>query len=248
MEFIIHADDFGISSQVNSCIDYCFSNKLISEASIMVNMPAFSHAWTLAKNGGYNDRIGLHLNLTAGVPLTEEIREIPLFCNEDGVFNKRFHVSKSGRFLLGSKAERAVRTEIKAQLECFSQLGGAMMQMDSHHHTHTDISIYPIIKELAREYGIRRMRISANVHRVGWMKQIYKYYVNSMIRRDFKTYDCFDGLNSSLYNMDFGQRKVEVMVHPVWADEGIIFDRDEPYAVKLRALMKMSNSSIRGIM
>ena len=38
-KLIINADDFGISSSVNRAIVYAFSNNMITNTTLMVNMP-----------------------------------------------------------------------------------------------------------------------------------------------------------------------------------------------------------------
>ena len=139
--FVVHADDFGYSKSVNQCIDKCFAEKWLSETSLMVNMPACDEAIEIARRHGYSHRVGLHLNLTEGEPLTDQIKECPRFCSKEGQFNKVFHLSTHGRFFLTPKEKRSVNQEILAQLKKFCSYGNLMMKVDSHHHAHTDWSI-----------------------------------------------------------------------------------------------------------
>ena len=52
----------------------------------MVNMPYADEAVARAKNAGYGDKVGLHLNLTEGEPLTDSIKKYKSICDEFGSF------------------------------------------------------------------------------------------------------------------------------------------------------------------
>lgn len=63
---IVNADDFGASPSINQAIDYAFKEGIINRATLMVNMPYAQDAVQLAIDGGYIDKIGLHLCLDTG--------------------------------------------------------------------------------------------------------------------------------------------------------------------------------------
>jgi hypothetical protein len=74
-------------------------------------MPGFVEACELAHRHRLLGKIGLHLNLTSGYPLSAPIRRCSRFCDESAMFR-----SRRTRFRL-SKVERlAVETEIAAQV------------------------------------------------------------------------------------------------------------------------------------
>ena len=77
MPLIIHADDFGINESVSRCIAECIDRGWVSETSLMVNMPYADDAVELARQRGFDERVGLHLNLSEGRPLTREILRFP---------------------------------------------------------------------------------------------------------------------------------------------------------------------------
>ena len=178
MLLIIHADDFGISESVSKCIAECFAKGWVTETSLMVNMPYADDAVELARKNGFADRVGLHLNLSQGMPMTAEIRRFPRLCNPDGSFNKRFHHSIVSRFILSRAESIAIKKEIEAQFEKFCSYGDLMMKLDSHHHVHTDWSVYRILEPIALAHGFKAMRISATLHRVGMVKELYKQFLN----------------------------------------------------------------------
>ena len=69
---IINADDFGYSAEVNEAVSECFRAGVINRATIMVNMPGAEEAARIARENGFFDRVGLHINLTEGKALTDE--------------------------------------------------------------------------------------------------------------------------------------------------------------------------------
>lgn len=242
--FVVHADDFGYSASVNQCIDKCFFDGWLSETSLMVNMPGCDAAVEMARNHGYSNNVGLHLNLTEGEPLTEEIRWCPRFCSKDGLFNKVFHLSTVGRFILSSREKCAVRLEIEAQIKKFISYRGLMMKLDSHHHVHTDLSIYKILKPLALNFGFASMRISADMHKVRLDKELYKRLYNYDVRKHFKTTDHFDGIVPELIANASG--KTEVMVHPLLWD-GRLCDSRKDFSENIRRIISVPNSTIRKV-
>ena len=244
IEFIVHADDFGFSKSVNQCINKCFAEKWLSEASLMVNMPACDEAVEIARRHGYAHRVGLHLNLTEGEPLTELIKECPRFCSEEGIFNKVFHLSTVGRFFISQKEKLAAQIEILAQIKKFCAYGGLMMKVDSHHHAHTDWAIYKILKPIALEFGFTSMRISADMHNVRIDKELYKRLYNRDVRKHFQTTNHFDGIVPGLIANASG--KTEVMVHPLLWD-GQLCDSRKDFAENIRRIISVPNSVIQKV-
>lgn len=241
VEFVVHADDFGYSREVNQCIDFCIKRGWVSETSLMVNMPWCDQAVVLAKKNGYAHHVGIHINLTEGVPLTDGIKKLPRFCS-DGVFNKRFHISQKSRFFLSYDETVAVHKELDAQLCKFKAYGDLMMRIDSHHHAHTDWSIYRVLKPLAKKYGFESMRITANCHEVRMDVSLYKCFLNMDIRRNFRARQYFDGIVPGILTVPSGI--AEVMVHPlIW--QGVLCDSRKPFSENIAKIISVENSFIR---
>ena len=241
-EFIVHADDFGISESVNACIDHCLAKGWVSETSLMVNMGACEDALRLARKGNYLHVVGLHLNLTQGFPLTQPIRSCSRFCNANGEFNRLFHFSSKSRFFLTRQEREAVQIEIETQLQRFCSYSGLMRRIDSHHHVHTDWAVYQILKPLALKYGFGAMRLSADLHRVRIDKALYKSILNRDIRKHFDTTNHFDGLGAVVQSSAMGH--IEVMTHPL-LKEGILCDTATPFEEQVQKLRVIPDSAIR---
>ena len=87
MKVIINADDFGHDVATSDAIMQAFRSGYITQATVMVNMPDCERAVNEAKTASFGDRIGIHINLTDGVPLTEPIRSSRFFCDDSGNFD-----------------------------------------------------------------------------------------------------------------------------------------------------------------
>ena len=182
-------------------------------------MPYFAASVEIARDRGFFDRIGLHLNLTFGTPLTEGIKKCRRICDCNGSFNGAFHTSALGRLLL-TKAERlAITEEVGAQMDKFVSYGFPLMHLDSHHHSHTDFSIVQIVLPLARKYGFQTIRLSRNVGQgLTMCKRLYKALVNHIMCKGFLHADCFgdaSGLDSVADRIP-DNTVFEIMTHPTY--------------------------------
>ena len=155
---IINADDFGLSDSVNRAIAAAFSDRLISDTTMLANGKAFDGAITLANEEGFLDKIGIHFNLTEGEPLTEEIKKCPSFC-ENGVFHGKIDRLKP----LSRTEKSALYTELSAQVQKIRSAGLNIDHADSHHHIHTAVFIAPIVFRVCRENGITKIRLHRNI-------------------------------------------------------------------------------------
>jgi len=177
-KIIVNADDFGMSAEVNRAIIEAFKEKAISSATLMANMPGFEEACDLAHQYELRGRIGVHLNLTAGYPLSDSIRGCPRFCHGSGMFRNR-----RTRFWL-SRAERlAVIAEFSAQIKACLDHGVRPTHLDSHHHIHTEWAIGAAAITVARQYGIKAIRLSRNCGPgIDFVRKLYKGAYNFRLR------------------------------------------------------------------
>jgi hypothetical protein len=227
---IVNADDFGISNTVNRAILESMESGLVTSTSMIANMPGFEDAVQLVREHGLLiGRIGLHLNLTEGHPLSRPILDCPAFCNDNGCFV----YPRRSMFLLNSSEKRAVYDELKAQLECLLAMGIRPTHLDSHHHIHTEWAIAPLVCRLARQYGIPRIRRSRNIGRQPALsKRIYKAAINRWRlgnRHKFRNTDYFgdiDDMKGLPETFSLDGKSVEIIVHPIFNEEGELVDLD----------------------
>ncbi len=229
LRIIINADDLGISEEVNNAIAECFIERFITSATLMVNMDYADEAADMAQRLGWQERVGLHLNLTSGVPLTDEIRKCRRFCGKDGRFNAAFAKNLYSRMHLSKREIAAVRTEAEAQIIKYISYGLPDKHLDSHHHVHTDASIWKAIEPLILSYGFRSVRLTRNLYKkMSFAKHLYKVKYNKKLRAmPILTTDYFGSFKDFVQcrdDMEDGAM-VEIMVHPVYDEDGRLVDR-----------------------
>ena len=232
---IINADDFGYSLTVNQAILRSFERKFINSTSLMANMAGFDDAINMVnRNTVLQGKIGVHLNLTEGYPVTRLLRGLPAFCDDSG---RLVYGRQRPLILLGRKEKAGLYGELKAQLEKVLSAGIRPAHLDSHHHVHTEWAVAPLVCRLAREYDIRRIRLTRNMGPVGhYIRRIYKSVYNSWYLGrhsgfantdyfgDFADIRCHakvDGRGSIILSPG---RSYEVMVHPLFDDHANLVD------------------------
>lgn len=218
--FIVNADDYGHDRNRTEAIRECFRNGLLTQTTAMVNMPYCDEAIECARKDGIQERIGLHLNLTFGRPVTANIARSRLFCDENGFFTGRFHRSRVWRMWLPHFERQAVAEEISAQMDRYCSFGLPLMHIDSHHHSHTDPVILGIVIALAKQKGFRSIRLSRNLPIANsFLKRIYKRRVNCMIKKSaLASSDYFGAVSdvaSALSSLP-DDVTVEIMTHPIY--------------------------------
>ncbi len=244
MALIVNADDFGKDESVTSAICEAFEKGLIQRTTLMTNMPFAKEAMDLARKCGFDDRVGIHINLTSGTPLTDGIKKDPVMCNEAGDFSAEFARNKKTRFFLPKDTKRHVESELRAQLDRYAELGGTLWHIDSHHHVHTDPSVYSVLKKVIKDYPVTSIRLSRNMFRgKNPLMRLYKTIFNTSVRKYCRV--CPDYFGSAEDYRDFltdhpdiaKTSEVEVMVHPVYDDNGILSDE---YMDRYHKLGKMT--------
>ena len=225
---IINGDDFGISPDVNKAICECFEKRILTGTTLMVNMPYADEAVKLAREYGFEEAVGLHLNLTSGMPLTEPIRKCPRFCRKDGRFNAHFQQNTLTRLHISAKESACVAIEIEAQMRKYFEYGLPERHLDSHHHVHTDRSVMKVLMPLIRKYDFRSVRLTRNLFkRMDPAKKIYKNSYNRRLKAAVPVVTEYFGSYRDLLlcGEELPENAlVEVMVHPMHDEEGRLVD------------------------
>lgn len=250
MALFVNADDFGKSKEINGAICEAFERGYITSATLMANMPGAKEAYKLARENGFDDKVGVHLNITEGMPLTTGIRNNPLICSQDGSFNAAFYHNTKYRLYMDRQSVDQIKAELDAQITLFLELGFKSMHIDSHHHVHTNYPVYRAINELSAKYHYEYIRLSRNLYRGGSLfNGIYKAVYNRGIHRladrhsacfgsyrDLMTYFLLDPDNrddrcreaSDPMLKLYSDKDVEIMVHPMYGENGELMDTDIP--------------------
>ena len=216
---LVNADDYGLNEHCTKAIAQAFKEGLITDTTMMATGEYFNEAVELAKEQGFIDKIGIHLNLTEGEPLTEDIKECPRFVT-DGRFNKQYDRTKP----LNKKEKTAIYLELTAQVEKIQNRGIQITHADSHHHIHTGIFVAPIAEKVCKEYRITKMRLHRNLGQIPAIKRFVKNNYNRWLRKQgFITTDYFAYI-MDIENADI-PNNTEIMVHPDFDKNGVLIDR-----------------------
>ena len=158
---IVNADDFGLDPAINRGIAESFRNGIVTSASLLACGIAFDEAVRLAKEDE-DMGVGIHLALNEEAPVlspdrimtlidprTRTLWELPVFLR---------------RYLFGKIDLAQVRSELKAQMEKAFGSGLKFTHLDGHKHIHMLPGVLNIVLELAKRFGISRLRVS----KTGW--------------------------------------------------------------------------------
>ncbi len=127
---IVNADDLGHSPNVNRGVFEAHAEGIVTSSTVMINRPAAPAALDYALAHAPKLGLGLHLNLTKGVPITPSTR-LPSLVDDTGHFH---HIGQWAahfdRFDAGE-----IECELRAQFDRFVALAGQPPDhLDAHHH------------------------------------------------------------------------------------------------------------------
>jgi chitin disaccharide deacetylase len=228
---IINADDFGLNTSVNKAIIDSFEKGLINSTTLLANRPGFDEAVELAHKHKIIAKTGIHLALTEGKPVTSN-KLINDYFNDNADDYADIKMHKRKLFFLSGKGKEVIYNEFAAQIMKVRNSGIQITHIDTHHHIHEALSVTQIILTLLKKYNIPSMRILNNLNRSTRIyKSGYRIIVNKLIKLNGVNYSDFLGnqLEASWQlekdPMFFNGKKLEVMVHPDFNQNGIIIDR-----------------------
>jgi predicted glycoside hydrolase/deacetylase ChbG (UPF0249 family) len=237
---IVTADDLGIGSSRTSAILESLRHGHVTHASLLVNLDGYEEACELVRAGKLERSIGLHLNFTDGVPLTDAMKRSSRFC-VDGRF--RFPIQGRGLFSLSSDDSRVVRDEAMAQFAKCRAGGIPISHLDSHHHVHTIPNLASILLPLATVMGVRRVRRLSNCKPLdGWFRRLKAVaYTRQLTRSGFDVTQRFGDLDDLEWIVANGKTldgSIEIMTHPCLGADGAILDgkNEEPLSSRLAKL------------
>jgi predicted glycoside hydrolase/deacetylase ChbG (UPF0249 family) len=208
MRIILHADDLGISPEINDAIFALMEEEKITSTSIVANGPAFEDAARRVQRFPHCS-VGVHLNITEFAPLRS------CFALEPLLINGRFQ--KPGRGFVYERSHAfAIFREWAAQVRRVRESGIAISHLDSHHHQHTRFSLLSCLKQLCRAVNIRRVRIrhtfTAFPGVASW--RIDNHLYNWRLRKNFVCADEFGSFAAFSPARVPPRSTVELMLHP----------------------------------
>ena len=233
---IINADDFGLSVGVNRGIEEAHEAGSVTSTSLLVNLPAFEDAVRRSSRAPHLG-VGLHLNLTAGAPVSPAAA-VPTLCDQA---TGQFHPLRRliARVLTGRIAAADVATECAAQIDRFRATGMPLTHLDSHRHVHLLPGVWEPVVDTAKRAGIPLVRkpfdrlghvagMPAALAEQTWLRVSYRLAGGNAMARPvdhfrgstlFARPDFRDRLLNLLDHLEPGT--TELMVHPGYADSEI---------------------------
>ena len=147
-KLIVNADDYGLTEGVSEGIRQSHLNGIVTTTTAMMNLPGTLAALEVGRELTPNLGFGVHLVLTAGVPV-RPADAVPSLVRKDG----RFRALGQMDAAIAEIDPVELKDEWRAQIEKFLQTGLPLDHIDSHHHI---AAIYEkmlsILFELATEY------------------------------------------------------------------------------------------------
>lgn len=162
---MVNADDLGLSPGVSSGIIEAHGFGIVTSASLISNLPASAGGAALSLEQPELG-VGLHLNLTAGQPLTE----CPSLTWAHGPFLPLLRVLL--RVGVSPRARREAWTEMEAQAEQARRFGIDIDHLDSHHHVHLFGPLRRRAARLARELGIPMRLPTEKLAASDWLRDL----------------------------------------------------------------------------
>lgn len=242
-DLIVNADDFGIAPDVNRAIIDAFEQGLVSSTTMLTTTGAFEDALQLAHDHRIQNKIGAHLCLTEGVPLSEESHHFPFLFNGNMNFRERiFRLYYPTREL-----RRIIYQEFNQQIIKLIEKQIPISHIDTHHQLHDIHGIQMIIMDLMKRHRIPKIRILNNMERAGWsLKTAYRQQSNKkFFRKNIHFSDYMGSQKDFLIAMKsrkklFSGKTIEIMVHPVYNNKGFLVDKIGPEEYSLNTIMIMN--------
>ncbi len=241
-KLIINADDFGYNSSLNAAIVSCFQKDIINSTTIMSNMEGFDEAVILARQHGFADKIGLHINLTEGKPLTD--MSGTGLVDKNGVFIMK--AITNPLIFFSSATKNKIKHEIREQYNKLVASGIHPTHFDSHQHVHILPPLVSLFIEFTKEKN-QKIRIVTIPIRKNFFIIAFNLLLNMRFRRNKINFSDKFG-NIGFFNYYLEKKNnfnpvFEIMVHPAFKGDKLVdffFDTDiEMKITKIKELYKL---------
>jgi hopanoid biosynthesis associated protein HpnK len=154
---IFTADDFGLADALNGAVVLAHRQGLLSGTSLMAAGPRTQAALSLARDlPGLC--LGVHLTLIQGQAVLPP-PVIPHLVNSQGFF-PHDPVATGWRYFRQPRLLPEIRRELAAQIEVVLKAGLDLWHLNGHLNLHLHPRIFPLVVDLAREYGIPAVRLA----------------------------------------------------------------------------------------
>ncbi len=222
---IVNADDYGYFRCVSEGILQSAAHGIVTATGVFANTAHFAEHAAWLRDCDRLD-VGIHLNLTAGVPLTSRLHE--RLSRSSGHFAGKFAMARG--ILSGAIKVEDVRLEWRAQIERCLESGLELRFVNSHEHIHMLPTLFSMTMALAHEYGIAHVRFpKGDLLRSGSLGSLFRGAIMKTLEtinrphRDTPTAHFFGLERSGRLDLPYLQRWIprlradrvyELMCHP----------------------------------
>jgi len=154
IRLIVNGDDWGLCPQVNLGVIRAHREGILTSTSLLANGAAWEQACQLSRIYPRLS-VGLHLNLTWGVPVLPAA-EVTSLVDQHGCFYSKWIFLR--RALFGAVNAEDMAAEAQAQLQRVQSTGVTLSHLDSHHHIHCLPMVGRLMAELAVQNGLPILR------------------------------------------------------------------------------------------
>ena len=154
---IFTADDFGMSPALNGAVVLAHRRGVLRSASLMVTAPAVEQALALARELP-ELCLGVHLTLIQGRSALPP-QAIPHLVDSQGRFLND-PVRVGWRYFWQARVLPEIKRELAAQIEAALAAGLKVWFLNSHVNLHLHPKIFPLVVDLAKEYGVPAVRLA----------------------------------------------------------------------------------------
>ncbi|CAG01318.1 unnamed protein product, partial [Tetraodon nigroviridis] len=168
MMLVVTGDDFGYCPRRNRGIVECFQAGGITSVSLLVNASAAKEAADLANR--HNIPIGLHANLSEGIPVCQSHQQASTLTNHRGFFHGKMGFRQA--LERGQLSMHQVELELRAQVRLFQELTGHLPHhMDGHQHVHVLPGVREAFAKVLSDFRIpyTRVPVETGLHSCSWL-------------------------------------------------------------------------------
>jgi predicted glycoside hydrolase/deacetylase ChbG (UPF0249 family) len=160
---VINADDMGLTPGVCRAVQRAHSDGVVTSTSVLAVGTAFEQAASTVRDAG-DLALGAHLAIVGEDRPLLSAREVPTLVDREGRFPLSYRTVVA-RGAAGRIDADDVAREFRAQLERVRGIGVPVTHLDTHQHTHLWPAVASVVVDLAREAGIRCVRLPGSGRR-----------------------------------------------------------------------------------
>jgi predicted glycoside hydrolase/deacetylase ChbG (UPF0249 family) len=160
---VVNADDMGLTPGICRAVRRAHDEGVVTSTSVLAVGRAFEQAATAVREAG-DLALGAHLAIVGEDRPLLSAREVPTLVDREGRFPLSYRTVVA-RGAAGRIDADDVAREFRAQLERVRGIGEPVTHLDTHQHTHLWPAVARVVVDLAREAGIRCVRLPGSRRR-----------------------------------------------------------------------------------